>query len=387
MRAIISDVDTLRALKPLELAQYLRAKGWRQDGELGSKATLWVRSDVVDQGGGDEIILPRGRDFADFDLRMAEVLTTLARTEVRSELDVLRDVQTASADLVRLRAPARDAVDGSLAIESAVSFVEGARDLMLAAACAAIDKRSYFATRKAQQAMDYLQRVRMGQTERGSFVLTILSPVPPTLKSEQATLFPMEPPEPFERTVTRTLARSLKAVSAAAETAAAEGNMRPFIDAVQWGVSANLCDAIVRISHVSAGEGIDVAISWSPSRIEAADTPRRIRLQGDAIPLIEEAGRLFRETSPVDDFDLQGVVIGLHRPEGATIGRITVAGFVEGQARKVQIDLGESDYSNAIAAHDQQAIIECAGELVRQGRSYRLLHPRRFRLSGDEDRQ
>jgi uncharacterized protein (TIGR02646 family) len=32
---------------------------------------------------------------------------------------------------------------------------------MLAAACAAIDKRSYFATRKAQQATDYLDRVRV----------------------------------------------------------------------------------------------------------------------------------------------------------------------------------------------------------------------------------
>lgn len=383
MRAIVSDSDTLRSLKPLELVQYLRAKGWQQDSELGTKATLWVRPD----GGADEIVLPRRRDFGDFDLRMSEVLKTLAKTEARSQLDILRDVQTASADLVRLRAPARDAVDGSLAIDSAVSFVESARDLMLAAACAAIDKRSYFATRKAQQATDYLQRVRMGQTERGSFVLTILSPVPPTLKSEQGALFPVEPQEPYERAVTRTLAQSLAAVSAAAETAAAQGNMQPFIDAVQWGVSANLCDAIVRISHVSINEGVDVAIAWSPSRMVAAETPHRIRLQGDAIPLIEEAGRLFRETSPLDDFELQGAVIGLRRPEGGSIGHVTVAGFVEGQARKVLIDLQEPDYSKAIAAHEQQTIVVCTGELVKQGRSYRLQNPRQFRLRGDSDGQ
>jgi hypothetical protein len=115
--------------------------------------------------------------------------------------------------------------------------------------------------------------------------------------------------------------------------------------------------------------------------------PHRIRLQGDAIPLIEEAGRLFRETSPVDDFELQGAVIGLHRPEGVAIGRITVAGFVEGQARKVLIDLAEPDYSKAIAAHDQQTIVVCTGELVKQGRSYRLQNPRQFRLRGDSDGQ
>ena len=147
-------MDNMKVLDYVEqdmpLPGYLDAQDqeefWHQDSDLGAKATLWVRTD----GAADEIVLPKRRDFADFDLRMAEVLTTLAKTEARSQLDILRDVQTASADLVRLRAPARDAVDGSLAIEAAVSFVESARDLMLAAACAAIDKRSYFATRKAE---------------------------------------------------------------------------------------------------------------------------------------------------------------------------------------------------------------------------------------------
>jgi len=380
MKAIVSDLDTLRSLKPLELVQYLRFKGWQQDSELSEKATLWVRNDG---GATDEIVLPKRRDFADFDLRMAEVLQILAKTERRSQLDILRDVQTASADLVRLRAPARDAADGSLAIDAAVSFVESARDLMLAAACAAIDKRSNFATRKAQQAMDYLEGVRMGQTERGSFILTILSPVPPALRSEQGALFPIEPPEPYERAVTRTLARSLAAVCVAAESAAAQGDMKPFIDAVQWGVSANLCEAIVRISHISADRGVDVAIAWAASRSAVAETPSRVRLQGDAIPLIEEAARLFRETSVVDDFELQGAVIGLARPEGATVGRITVAGFVEGQARKVLIDLAEPDYSKAIAAHEQEAIVVCTGELMKNGRSFRLQNPRQFRLRDD----
>ena len=31
--------------------------------------------------------------------------------------------------------------------------------------------------------MDYLRQVRMGQTEQGSYVLTILSPVAPELKA------------------------------------------------------------------------------------------------------------------------------------------------------------------------------------------------------------
>ncbi|NNM60730.1 MAG: hypothetical protein HKM03_01015 [Steroidobacteraceae bacterium] len=382
MKAAIHDADTLRGLKPLEVVQYLRAKGWQQEGDLGSKATLWVTGGDTD----DEIILPMRRELGDFDLRMSEVLRTLEKVEARSQLDILRDLQAASSDLIRIRAPTGNTADGTIPIEAAVTFVERARDLMLAAACAAIDKRSYFATRKPSQATDYLDQVRMGQTERGSFVLTILSPVTPLLKpADTGSLFPAEPPEPFERSVTRTLALSLAAVRAAADMAAAQGNPKAFIDAVGQGVSANLCEALVGLAQISPSDGLDIGISWSPNRAIAASTPQRVTLPADTIPLLKEAARLFRETGPVEDFELQGGVVGLSRPEGTAIGRVTVAGFIEGRARKVLLDLVEPDYTTAIRAHEEEAIVLCTGELVKEGRSFRLQNPRRFRMLGDSE--
>ena len=53
--------------------------------------------------------------------------------------------------------------------------MERARGPVLAAAYAAITKRAYFATRTPTKATDYLSRVRMGQTDWGSCVLTIRS--------------------------------------------------------------------------------------------------------------------------------------------------------------------------------------------------------------------
>jgi hypothetical protein len=59
-----------------------------------------------------------------------------------------------------------------------------ARDLALAAPCAAITKRAHFVTRKPMKAIEYLNKVRMAHTEQGSYVLTILSPVAPALTPE-----------------------------------------------------------------------------------------------------------------------------------------------------------------------------------------------------------
>ena len=141
---------------------------------------------------------------------------------------------------------------------------------MLAAACAALDKRVYYATRKAQRVMEYLARVRLGQSERGSYVLTILSPVAPELRPIQGELpLPAEILEPYERRVARSAAcEALIALDEAARQAATNGDMGPFHAAVRRGVSANLCDAIVGLSTVSPGEDLDIHITWSRSRLD-----------------------------------------------------------------------------------------------------------------------
>jgi len=135
------------------------------------------------------------------------VLRTLRQVERRPEPEILQDLMTTSSDLIRVRAPSREAESGSLPLEQAVAFVERARNLVLAAACAAITKRAYFATRKPTKATEYLSKVRMGQTERASYVLTILSPVAPGVGPQGALSGDLNPSEPYERQVTRTWQR------------------------------------------------------------------------------------------------------------------------------------------------------------------------------------
>src|SRR5438034_1338067 len=98
-----------------------------------------------------------------------------------------------------MKASIRDAIALSALrpLEDGAQFFENAKDLILAAACAADTPRSYYPTRKPAKAMEYLRKTRLGQTETGSFVLTILSRVPPSLSASNGVLFEIE--EPFER--------------------------------------------------------------------------------------------------------------------------------------------------------------------------------------------
>ena len=386
MKATIRDSSVLMSMGPLAVATYLRSKDWRQVEVIGDKGSVWtLRSD---DGQEFEILLPFNRELRDFASRMSDVLRTLevveSREEPRSQFDILTDITNATSDLLRIRLQSASVENGTLPIEQGVRVVEHARDLLLAAACATVQPRALYQTKKATQAVDYLRQVRIGQTERGSFVLIIQSEVPPRLaSSDQPDLLDIE--EPFERRVMLTLAGALTAARNAAQHAGATGDWRHFTDAVPAGVSANLCDAIAGLAEDGGADSVTMSFSWAPGRALLRPAPERVLVAPDMIPVLRESARMFRGTAPLEDFELKGVVVKLERPEGSPSGRVTVAAVVDENLRKVQIELPSAEYDLAIEAHRLEQPVYCEGELVREGRSYVLRNPRGFRIEAEGD--
>lgn len=77
--------------------------------------------------------------------------------------------------------------------------------------------------------------------------MTVISKLPPLLRSEDSNLFG-KTEEPYERQVTADLASALVAIEQATESAASTGEFQSFENAVRDGVSANLCEAIAGLS-------------------------------------------------------------------------------------------------------------------------------------------
>lgn len=370
----IHDPETLRAVRLSDVAAYLRSRGWRMSRDIGERGSLWV---VESGAGGAEITLPPNRIIADYSLRVSEILEDVASYESRSEIDILTDIAASTVDLLRFRAPEADS--GTLPFDDAVAFVEGCRDTILSAACSAWDHRPYFGRRKPQAAINYLSSLQMGQTERGSFVVTALSPVPPELRSMQTSLFGdvADPEVPYERRVTMTLLSAMTTLSGAVGAASLSGDMAPFEEGVDAGISANLCEAVAGLTASSPGGSLDFSISWAPARSAILQTGS-IGFDADSIPILYEAARKFRELKPIEDAEIEGYIIQLNRVEGAVAGEITVVADVDGSLKKVHIDLPNDQYSTAVRAHDSENNIKCTGELVKEGRVWRLNNPRYF---------
>lgn len=371
MKSTIRDRDVLRSLRPSDMIGYLRSAGWAREAEVGDRASLWVNP----INSAADVLVPLRRDAVDFPLRVAEVLSALEIVEGRSQEEILKDLISTSADLLRIRTLAVEASNGTISLERGARLIEHVREMVVAAACSTVAPRAYWSRRKPARALEYLDRVRMGQTEHGSYVVTILSPVPPELRTSA------QVESPFGRQVMQTLTRAVDSVRNAAQQAIETGDLEPFRAGVHMGVSANLCDALVGLGGINPNTGIELSIAWSKNRAIDHSGPWVGTVASDLLPVIEEASRLFKETEPREEFELFGFVEKLDRSVGQAIGNVTVQTLIEDRPRRVVIELEDADYDIAVTAHRDSRAIRCVGLLVKEGRSHRLRNPRQFELT------
>ena len=204
MKVRINDESALSAIAVRSLHAYMRQHGWTKIGAFGDKGTIYGADHSI------ELIVPESTAYADYSQSVGKIIGILADIENRSEAAVLRDLTIADLDLIRVRAPEADD-DGSLPLDKGVDIIKQSREALLAAACAVSRPQRVFRAGSNQEAKNYLESVRLGQTERGSFVVSLLSPVPPSLAEtdQQMSLWPEIQDEPYARRVTRTFMNAL----------------------------------------------------------------------------------------------------------------------------------------------------------------------------------
>lgn len=278
--------EMLDRVCPWEIAAYLRAQGWKEVRRVADKGSVWI---LTDQNHGPEILLPLQRSLRDYLNRVGDLLKTLEQVEGRSCMDILRDWEHVSSDVVRVSVQ-KEGYDHTVPIDEGIKLVQGARNMVEAAACSTTSPCAYhrYIPRVANE---YMQNVCLGQTERG-YTITLVSRVAPMLsqKSEWAE-------EPFGRRVLVTLIEGLHALQFHIETATTRGLALGLEhDRKAAAVSANLCQALLTIGSIKA-KTVEVRVTWAATRPLERDTPWSVSFSSDAFPVIEEIGRMLRATS------------------------------------------------------------------------------------------
>ena len=336
---------------------------------------------------GDEEVsveVPQRALAPDYPRVVTRVLDYLGELEGRPVAVVHQDVISTSTDRVRLRLDGPGIIAGRLSVEAGWQVYEAARDLMLAGACAARRTAAAFPRRKAGESMAVLNHARFGLAEAGSFVLNIESEVAGLL---QGSLLDDDgdPSAPFERKTAVLLARALQAAQLASHDALARGNLASFKTHVADGVSANLCDALADMITAADATSLDTSVAFASRRPVAANVPRTASFTAEARDVLRDAAKDLRQETSYHALEVAGLVRKLESGDVDIGGVVVLQGAVDGRARPIQVELAASDYKIAVDAHRRGAMVECTGDLERNGRSWVLLSPRHFRTIEDPE--
>jgi hypothetical protein len=379
MNEIRAHSQVIEALSPVDLSSYLRASGWRSGQEVaGGLAKTWLRT--ID-GGEIDVIVPLDRSLRDFYRRLEETLTALERIEQRPQTQILADIGQVASDVIRWRWVQDSEGDGTIPLDLGQQLIFQIRGQLLAAACSTVEPRQFFPSRKSPKAMEYLNKARLGQSERGSYVVAVHCPVPPALPFD-------EPVDtiPFERRVTLTLGNALQSLIAAASQALS-GDKLNRERLAENGVSANLCESVAAVLGVeSFRRSVEVRFSYAPARPVGEGAVKLARFNSDLAPLITEIGTDLRETATRESFELVGFVTDLSRGVADERGTATIQGLVDESLRRVEVEATGYDYQFILTeAHRDRRPVACEGELVKvKGKSFRLMNPRGFHIIKSE---
>lgn len=370
-----------RALPPREvlatvtldgLSAYLRGHGWTSSTRRGT--LVWTQALPE---GEVEVEVPTGADDRRYVQTIAEALYNLSAVEGRDVVDIVQDLRAQDRDRMSVRLSGADVDAGRLAVEAAAAVVRGIRDVLLAAACAAVQPRAAYHARKPDEAMSVLRRLCIAPFEEGSFVVQVEARVAPRLQEP----LPGTPwDEPMERRTGLVLANALAALRSGVVRARIEGSGATLLASVPQGVSANLCDAVGDLLDGSGAERIDVRWSWAGIRPVVGPEPGPVTLDRSQTGMIREAAMVLRARDPRVEFELEGFVVRLESNDAPQGGTAIVHGAVDERSARVTVALGPTEYATAIEAHERRQPVTCTGSLRRDGRSYRLDNAAGFRV-------
>ncbi|QUQ72538.1 hypothetical protein JJ691_103270 [Kutzneria sp. CA-103260] len=372
----LPDAVVLPALA--DLVSYLRSRGWSAS-PPGPGGTLWTKGDT-------RIGVPLDPD----DVLIGSVLGRLARVEQRDLKAVADAVRHVRFDVTYLRAVNDYRIVDKIPLETATKLISAARTMLRATATTARLERAQIAGSYSRIGDGVVREAFMGHTERGSFIIPVLVPIPEPEQPdpEQPTLYDeLEEPvryvtaaEPFERRVVRTFAQSMQAVRDLVVEPGRVPNADSLHELVYRGVSREFCAALVNVLDESAVGEFETIVDWAPV-VPAPDTmPRQVSINAEAVDLVRVvADRLRQQRAPSSQMFSGTIVQFRHEEPDDPFGEIAVSTMRRGRPSEVRVRLPIDTYREAWEWHNSGRAVLVEG-LIRksQGRAGIVDNPARF---------
>lgn len=363
--------EILRMIKPHQVKTYALAKGWRRVPGVNGEIVLFDHP----QGKWDQLIVHLNESFADYAKRLRDVVENLASFESRPVVEVLNDLIMPDSDILRYCIASKATGRGTIPLMDGFELIEGVKRSILSAACSVVNPVSHHPRMTRTEAQQLLNACELGQTERGSYSVSVSCPL--RAVEQDQPLLPGS--DPFTRLAVETLMRSVSRVVHAIEFDEVPEiyETRP----EEPVISANLCDAILRMRSQEDDSHLDVKVSWAVTLPQLKSIPSRVRIKHEYFPIIEDISKYLRPSQPPAQSLFVGYIDNLGGEpgeDGRMQGEATLSVMFEEQLQVVRVNLSADDWKTAHEALGEHGIVRIKGVLHRGTRVHRITEINEF---------
>lgn len=365
----VNYVDLAEKIDPLAFIKYLKETGWEHFPTKKNGVEIYQ---LENARGFFQVRIPTETFFSDYKQAIYTSVQTVAQAEGRTTEQTLLYLLNPNTDILKIRLAKADVEAGNILFDDAIRMYENAKKLLAAAAMDVLHPKKYHRGRMDEAVSKFVASCRFGQTEVGSYIVSVVCPFAELNSKEEYTqLSIFSDEERCAASLTRQVTnRVMNNIDYIKQSIDAIGNNDISSYNTKEMISANFYEALNGLNLEAENTDLEFRIEWSPVVKKNRTSKTHIKLThdyyqpiGDAIAKLRENvsesarifGRIKRlESSP----DVQ------KRDKGI----ITVVYLDENDKPKtVRVELNNSDYVKAIKAHTEGSLVELVGEFSGKG--------------------
>ena len=354
--------ELAKELNPIAFTKYLEDTGWihfqtkRKDVRIFQK-----ESDRFYQ-----VTIPMEDTLSDYNEALYQACQTVAECENRPLEQVFLYLLNPNADILKIRIEKKNIESGSILLDDAIGVYENAKRLLGAAAQDVIKPAAAHQGRMDTKITSFLSSCRFGQTEVGSYVVSVICPMTEMREGEfrQLELFEDEKEDEmnFTRQVTTKVLRSIQKLKDRIDN----GQYNLADTSLEDGISANFYEALLGINLEQEGTKIEFMPEWAPNLKVTEELPVKVALSHSYYQPIHATvtkmkGNIKKNRKIVGRIKRLEATADLENREA---GKVTVVYIDDNnKAKTVIAKLEKDDYNRAIEAHAKGWYVEIVGEM------------------------
>jgi hypothetical protein len=372
-------------LPPAAVSQYLAASGdWVLETRQVGVREIWnlpapsasPSQSAARRSPRGRIMLPLATDFVDFGQHFRDALRALALINGWTPVQLEREILTLHADtfLVRL---VQEYGGDLLPLRQAETTIDAIYKMLRAAAMTTAAPRQVFrGGRLPAPVSAFLEDdVRLGHTQQGSFVFTVVTQLddPANLRPTDEEPPTGQQPQQFPRRVMENLALGIETARDLAEGRTATALSNP----PRWGLSAGLVESLIDVTEPEGLSSVDLSFDWAAAASRPTVGGQPVRFHHALLQELQRVHeRLLQREEPVRRETLIGTVVSLSREDDTLVGgeaaAVIISAEVSGRRRNVHLTLTGRQHDLAIQAYRLKLAIVVTGDLSFARRTWQL---------------